>query len=65
MVNNELDTKNTTMSDNMKALNKLVFITASQDTMVIPKESERYDIHFIFFYFFSFILFFKKKNMYI
>merc|ERR1711957_398511 len=42
-INNEVPGKaNSTYSDNFKALEKLVLVMASDDTMVHPKESEHF-----------------------
>jgi len=39
---NERDTKNSTVAGNFKSLNALVMIEATEDTMIVPKESEQY-----------------------
>eukprot|EP00656_Telonema_subtile_P011409 TRINITY_DN1564_c0_g1_i1.p1 TRINITY_DN1564_c0_g1~~TRINITY_DN1564_c0_g1_i1.p1 ORF type:complete len:353 (-),score=98.16 TRINITY_DN1564_c0_g1_i1:341-1399(-) len=39
---NEGATKNATIADNFKALNNLVLIEATEDTMIVPKESEQH-----------------------
>ena len=39
---NEKDTKNATVANNFKALNSMMMIEATEDTMIEPKESEQY-----------------------